>query len=62
VGLALLIAMQTVSEEEAVLGLIPAGIGLAYLIYYFVEGRKLEAKQREEEERAAERTYPDATL
>ena len=61
VGLALLIAMQTVSEEEAVFGLIPAGIGLAYLIYYFVEGRKLETKQREDE-RAAERTHPDATL
>lgn len=61
VGLALLIAMQTVSEEQAVLGLIPAGIGLAYLVYYFVEGRKLEARQREDE-RAAARTHPDQTL
>jgi hypothetical protein len=25
-------------------GLIPLGIGLAYLIYYFVEGRKIEAR------------------
>lgn len=61
VGLALLIAMQTVSEEQAVLGLIPAGIGLAYLVYYFVEGRKLEAKQREDD-RAAESTRHDAAL
>ena len=26
------------------LGLIPLGIGLAYLIYYFVEGRNVEAR------------------
>ena len=25
-------------------GLVPLGIGLAYLIYYFVEGRKIEAR------------------
>ena len=63
IGLALLIAMQSIREEEAVLGLIPAGIGLAYLIYYFVEGRKLEARQREEEERsAADRARHDVTL
>jgi hypothetical protein len=49
VGLALLISMQTISDEEAMLGLIPTGVGLAYLIYYFVEGRKIEAKQMEEE-------------
>ena len=63
IGLALLIAMQSIREEEAVLGLIPAGIGLAYLIYYFIEGRKLEAKQREEEERSADvRARHDVTL
>jgi hypothetical protein len=49
VGVALLISMQTISDEEAMLGLIPTGVGLAYLIYYFVEGRKIEAKQMEEE-------------
>lgn len=49
VGLALLISMQTISDEEAMLGLIPTGVGLAYLIYYFAEGRKIEAKQMEEE-------------
>jgi hypothetical protein len=26
------------------LGLIPLGIGLAYLIYYFTEGKKVEAR------------------
>jgi hypothetical protein len=57
VGLALLISMQSIGEQEAIFGLIPTGVGLAYLIYYFVEGRKLEAKQMEEESalRAKER-------
>jgi hypothetical protein len=49
VGLAVLISMQSIADEEAMLGLIPTGVGLAYLIYYFAEGRKLEAKQMEEE-------------
>jgi hypothetical protein len=49
VGLAVLISMQSIADEEAMLGLIPTGIGLAYLIYYFAEGRKLEARQMEEE-------------
>jgi hypothetical protein len=55
VGLAVLISMQSIGEEEAILGLIPAGVGLAYLIYYFTEGRKLELKQIEEQSRASER-------
>jgi hypothetical protein len=29
-----------VGHDQALWGLIPAGIGLAHLIYYFVEGRK----------------------
>ncbi|NLG77161.1 MAG: hypothetical protein GX535_13075 [Xanthomonadaceae bacterium] len=45
VGLAVLIALGTIGEEEAVFGLIPTGVGLAYLIYYFVEGRKIELRQ-----------------
>lgn len=49
VGLAVLISMQSIADEEAMLGLIPTGVGLAYLIYYFAEGRKLEARQMEEE-------------
>jgi hypothetical protein len=31
-------------EIPLFLGLIPLGVGLAYLIYYFVEGRKIEAR------------------
>lgn len=62
IGLALLIAMQSVREEEAIFGLIPIGIGLAYLIYYFVEGRNLEARQREEDRSAVERARHDIPL
>src|SRR5690606_24212330 len=42
VGLAVLVSMRTIAEREALLGLIPMGVGLAYLIYYFAEGRKVE--------------------
>jgi hypothetical protein len=51
VGLAILIALGSIAEDEAMLGLLPTGVGLAYLIYYFVEGRKIEARQLEQEER-----------
>jgi hypothetical protein len=44
VGLAVLISVRSLAEDEALLGLIPTGVGLAYLIYYFVEGRKVESK------------------
>jgi hypothetical protein len=41
VGMAIVIAVGGIKgSEEGMLGLIPAGIGLAHLIYYFVEGRK----------------------
>jgi hypothetical protein len=42
VGIALIIALGAVVENQGVryFGLIPAGIGFAYLIYYAVEGRK----------------------
>jgi Domain of unknown function (DUF6249) len=49
IGVGVLIAMQSISDEEAMIGLVPAGIGLAYLIYYFVEGRKIEARVLEHE-------------
>ena len=49
IGAAILIAMQSISDEEAMLGLVPAGVGLAYLIYYFAEGRKIEARVLENE-------------
>ena len=49
VGVGILVAMQSISDEEAMIGLVPAGIGLAYLIYYFIEGRKIEARVLEHE-------------
>ena len=42
IGIALFIALSAVAGHGvAYFSLIPAGIGLAYLIYHFVEGRKL---------------------
>jgi len=44
VGVGIFIALGAIAGEDVRnLGLIPAGVGLAYLIYYFVEGRKLPA-------------------
>ena len=41
VGIGLFIALGAVAGEEVrYFGLIPTGVGLAFLIYYFVEGRK----------------------
>ena len=48
-------------------GLIPLGIGLAYLIYYFVEGRHVEARWLEHDSPSApaaarqEADLPNAT-
>jgi hypothetical protein len=40
VGVGIFFALGAVAgQDEGMLGLIPAGVGLAYLIYYFVEGR-----------------------
>ena len=42
VGIGLFVALGAVTGEDIrFFGLIPAGVGLAFLIYYFVEGRKL---------------------
>jgi hypothetical protein len=51
IGLAVVVGAQAMHDDEipVISGLIPLGIGLAYLIYYFVEGRKLEARQFEQE-------------
>ena len=50
VGLAVTVAVG-VNEgwEEALFGLIPTAIGVAYLVYYFVEGKKLEEEARKAE-------------
>lgn len=49
VGLAVVVGAYSAHDEDVpvFLGLIPLGIGLAYLIYYFVEGRKIESRQLE---------------
>jgi hypothetical protein len=41
VGIGLFVALGAVAGEEVrYFGLVPAGVGLAFLIYYFVEGRQ----------------------
>ena len=46
VGLAVVVGALVERDEDipVFLGLIPLGIGLAYLIYYFFEGRNVEAR------------------
>lgn len=45
IGLAVLVGTLMLDEDIPMFGgLVPLGIGLAYLIYYFVEGRDVEAK------------------
>lgn len=42
VGIGIFVALGAIAGQDvSFLGFIPAGVGLAYLIYYFVEGRKL---------------------
>ena len=42
VGIGIFIALGAIAGHDVrMLGLIPAGVGLALLIYHFVEGRKL---------------------
>ena len=54
VGLGTLVALAGITRSEAekiwLLGFIPIGVGLAYLIYYFVEGKRVQ----EEAARAGE--------
>lgn len=52
IGLAVLIGSLTIGTDEdlpVIGGLVPLGIGLAYLIYYGVEGRHVEARQLEQD-------------
>ena len=52
VGLALLVALRAVASEDiAWFALMPVGVGLALLIYYFVEGRKVVQQQAKEDKR-----------
>ena len=50
IGLAVLVGSISIGDDMPIMGgLIPLGIGLAYLIYYAVEGRHTEARQLEQE-------------
>jgi hypothetical protein len=64
VGLAVVVGslMGDVDGEIPVfLGLIPLGIGLAYLIYYFSEGKKVEARWLEHDLAQRSATRPPGT-
>jgi Domain of unknown function (DUF6249) len=65
IGLALAVATlvgSSAGDDEIPLfvGLIPVGVGLAYLIYYFVEGRTIEARWLEHD--LAERSNVSSTV
>lgn len=48
IGLAVVAGSLSIGDDlPIVFGLVPLGIGIAYLIYYAVEGRQLEARQLE---------------
>ena len=49
IGIGVLIGVREMEEDIARLGIIPLLVGVAYLIYYFVEGRKLAAEAKKAE-------------
>ena len=53
VGLALLGGRMTDGDIPFIASLIPLGVGLAYLIYYFIEGKAVEAQLLEHDLRGA---------
>jgi|GEM_PF-5898612 len=57
VGLALLVALYFDPDrrEWALYALIPTGVGLAYLLYHAVEGRKEEEQARDSQAEEATR-------
>ncbi|MBM0104554.1 hypothetical protein JM946_07335 [Steroidobacter sp. S1-65] len=58
IGLAMVAGSLSIGDDlPVVFGLVPLGIGLAYLIYYGVEGRHLEARQQEQESRERNSRY-----
>ena len=56
-GLGTLLALSGITRPEAdkawLLGFIPTGVGLAYLIYYLVEGRRLDQESAKVEAETA---------
>ncbi|MDY6947549.1 MAG: DUF6249 domain-containing protein [Pseudomonadota bacterium] len=64
-GLAMVAGSLSIGDDlPVVFGLVPLGIGIAYLIYYAVEGRHIEARQYEMDmrERNARLSQGPATL
>lgn len=63
VGLAVVVGALAERDEDipVFLGLIPLGIGLAYLIYYFAEGKKVEARWLEHDLAQRSSTRPPVT-
>ena len=64
VGLAVVVGSQAGDADGEIpvfLGLIPLGIGLAYLIYYFTEGKKVEARGLEHDLAQRSATRPPVT-
>jgi len=61
VGLGTLIALSGITSAEAektwMLGFIPTGVGLAYLIYYFAEGRRGQQDAVKAREEALRQTH-----
>ncbi|GFE81004.1 hypothetical protein GCM10011487_30040 [Steroidobacter agaridevorans] len=52
IGLAMVAGSISIGDDlPVVFGLVPLAIGLAYLIYYAVEGRHVEARQQEQDMR-----------
>lgn len=51
IGLAMVAGSLIGNDDDlpVMFGLVPLGIGLAYLIYYAVEGRQVEARQLEQD-------------
>jgi hypothetical protein len=49
VGIGVLIGVREMEQDVARLGIIPLLVGAAYLIYYFVEGRKLASEAKKVE-------------
>ena len=65
IGLAMVAGSMIIGDDlPVVFGLVPLGIGIAYLIYYAVEGRHLEARQYEMDmrERSSRLSQGPATL
>ena len=58
IGLAMVAGSLLIGDDlPVVFGLVPLGIGVAYLIYYAVEGRHLEARQQEQDLRERNSRY-----